>query len=163
MPSFVDGQKVDARFRGKAKYFPGTIMKDNGDGTYEIRYDDGDTEKQVKESLIRSAGGSAAAKLKSAGGSAPMEDALIGTWAVKDYHRPWHGRIFRDGEGRLRHFDSDHPSHEGCYLNVEPDGSIKFLMHKDGGQIHTGQYRQETDEIHWSDGDEYIRRGGGKP
>ena len=61
MPSFVDGQKVDARFRGKAKYFPGTIMKDNGDGTYEIRYDDDDTEKQVKESLIRSAGGNATA------------------------------------------------------------------------------------------------------
>ena len=94
------------------------------------------------------------------GGSAPMEDALIGTRAVKDYHRPWHGRIFRDGEGRLSHIDSDHPSNEGCYLNVEPDGSIKFLMHKDGGQIHTGQYRQETDDILWSDGEVYIRQGG---
>ena len=54
---FESGQKCEARFGGKNKYYGGTIVKSNGDGTYEIKYDDGDTEKRVVAALIRSSGG----------------------------------------------------------------------------------------------------------
>ena len=46
------GQRIEARFGGKLKYFPGRIVKANDDGTYEIRYDDGDTEISVAPDLI---------------------------------------------------------------------------------------------------------------
>ena len=36
--------KVEARFRGKTRYYPGKISRDNRDGTYDISYDDGDRE-----------------------------------------------------------------------------------------------------------------------
>ena len=50
--SFEVGQQVEAKFRGK-KWFKGTIMKVNDDGTYFIQYDDGDKEKRVKSKHIR--------------------------------------------------------------------------------------------------------------
>jgi hypothetical protein len=50
---FTEGSKVEVNFRGKGRYYPGKIRHDRGDGTYDIDYDDGEIEKQVKESNIR--------------------------------------------------------------------------------------------------------------
>ena len=47
-------------------------MKDNGDGTYDIRYDDGDSEENVAGSLIRGAGAA------STGGGAAVRVKLRG-------------------------------------------------------------------------------------
>ncbi len=44
---------MEARYRGREKYYPGRVSKDRGDGTYDIDYDDGEKEVRVKESLIR--------------------------------------------------------------------------------------------------------------
>src|SRR6185312_15538209 len=49
-----EGMKVEANYRGKGKYYPGRIRRDRGDGTYDIDYDDGETESRVKEEDIRS-------------------------------------------------------------------------------------------------------------
>ena len=48
--------KVEARYRGKSRYYPGKISRDNRDGTYDINYDDGEREMGVREELIRSSG-----------------------------------------------------------------------------------------------------------
>ena len=45
--------KVEARYRGKAKYYPGVISRVRLNGTYDIDYDDGEKEKGVGEELIR--------------------------------------------------------------------------------------------------------------
>jgi hypothetical protein len=45
---FNAGQKIEARFGGNHKWFPGTIEGDNGDGSYSVRYDDGDQEPSVR-------------------------------------------------------------------------------------------------------------------
>ena len=45
------GQKVEGRFGGKSKFFPGTIVRDHGDGSYHVKYDDGDEEQRV--TLVR--------------------------------------------------------------------------------------------------------------
>jgi hypothetical protein len=45
---FEVGQRIEARFGGKNKFYLGNIVKDNGDGYYEVRYDDGDVEKAVQ-------------------------------------------------------------------------------------------------------------------
>ena len=46
-------KKVEVRYRGGKRFFPGTISKVNSDGTYDIEYDDGDGESSVGASLIR--------------------------------------------------------------------------------------------------------------
>jgi hypothetical protein len=35
-----EGMKVEARFKGKARYYPGVIRRENRDGTFDIDYDD---------------------------------------------------------------------------------------------------------------------------
>ncbi|GMI52396.1 hypothetical protein ScalyP_jg10900, partial [Parmales sp. scaly parma] len=52
--SFSRGDKVEARYKGKSKYYPGKIVRDNRDGTYDVDYDDGEKEKDVKGNLIQS-------------------------------------------------------------------------------------------------------------
>jgi hypothetical protein len=45
---FNEGQKVEARYGGKHQWYGGTIAAGNDDGTYEVKYDDGDSEPRVK-------------------------------------------------------------------------------------------------------------------
>ena len=48
-----EGSKVEANYRGKGKWFPGKVKRDRGDGTFDIDYDDGESETRVDEALIR--------------------------------------------------------------------------------------------------------------
>jgi chloramphenicol 3-O-phosphotransferase len=48
------GDKVEARFRGRSKWFKGTILKAHRDGTFDVKYEDGDKETNVDAELIRS-------------------------------------------------------------------------------------------------------------
>ena len=48
-----EGDKVEARYRGRSKYYPGKIVRDRGDGTYDISYDDGESETKVVETYIK--------------------------------------------------------------------------------------------------------------
>jgi hypothetical protein len=47
------GDKVEARFGGGNKYYPGVIERVQEDGTYNIGYEDGDRETHVEEAFIR--------------------------------------------------------------------------------------------------------------
>jgi len=49
--------KVEARYRGKLKWYPGKITRVRLDGTYDIDYDDGEKETNVEAELVRSVGG----------------------------------------------------------------------------------------------------------
>ena len=51
-PKFAVGDRVEARFEGKATYYAGKITEVTG-STYSIAYDDGDRETNVAEDLIR--------------------------------------------------------------------------------------------------------------
>lgn len=46
------GLRVIARYKGGNEYFPGIIVEDNGDGTYNVQYDDGDYEDSVQKDMI---------------------------------------------------------------------------------------------------------------
>jgi hypothetical protein len=50
---FREGDRIEARYGGKERWFRGEITFARSDGTYDIRYDDGDSEKRVRSSLIR--------------------------------------------------------------------------------------------------------------
>jgi len=58
---YEQGDKVEVNFGGQGSFFPGIISKCNSDGTYDIAYDDGDTEASVAVSFIRAPGGDAGA------------------------------------------------------------------------------------------------------
>jgi len=48
-----EGSKVEGNYRGRGKWYPGKITRDRGDGTYDISYDDGESETRVEKDLIR--------------------------------------------------------------------------------------------------------------
>jgi len=52
--SFSVGASVEARYDGQEAWYPGKVAVDRGDGTYDIQYDDGDSEIRVRAELIRS-------------------------------------------------------------------------------------------------------------
>jgi hypothetical protein len=51
--------KVEADFRGRGKWYPGKIVRDRKDGTFDIDYDDGESETRVEERMIRARGAGA--------------------------------------------------------------------------------------------------------
>jgi len=52
---FEAGMQVEARYKGKKKWYKGTVMKRNDNGTYEIMYDDGDKESGVAADFVKAA------------------------------------------------------------------------------------------------------------
>ena len=52
---FEAGQQVLARYKGKRKWYGGTVLKRNDDSSYDIVYDDGDKEKGVQADFIKAA------------------------------------------------------------------------------------------------------------
>ena len=48
------GARIEAKYKGKRKYYPGKVAARSGD-TYDIDYDDGEKESGVARNLIREA------------------------------------------------------------------------------------------------------------
>jgi len=48
------GDRVEARYRGGSRMYPGKISYDHKDGTFDIDYDDGEKERNVRSDLITS-------------------------------------------------------------------------------------------------------------
>ncbi|GMF49107.1 unnamed protein product [Phytophthora fragariaefolia] len=53
---FREGDKVEAQYKGKSKFYPGVISRCRLNGTYDIDYDDGEKETGVAAELIRMLG-----------------------------------------------------------------------------------------------------------
>merc|ERR1712100_423104 len=62
-----EGDKIEARFGGRSRWFKGKITRKNSDGTFDILYNDGDRERKVKKDLIRplDGGGKSSSKSRS--------------------------------------------------------------------------------------------------
>ncbi|EQC37756.1 hypothetical protein SDRG_04783 [Saprolegnia diclina VS20] len=59
---FKEGDKIEAQYKGKSKFYPGVISRARLNGTYDIDYDDGEKETGVAAELIRAKGGSSPKK-----------------------------------------------------------------------------------------------------
>ena len=53
IPALKVGLVIEARYEGGAKFLAGKIKGVNPDGTYEVEYQNGDVEQDVKKRLIR--------------------------------------------------------------------------------------------------------------
>uniref|UniRef100_K3WN12 Tudor domain-containing protein n=1 Tax=Globisporangium ultimum (strain ATCC 200006 / CBS 805.95 / DAOM BR144) TaxID=431595 RepID=K3WN12_GLOUD len=62
---FKEGEKVEAQYKGKSKFYPGVISRCRLNGTYDIDYDDGEKETGVAAELIRAKGASSPVRTKS--------------------------------------------------------------------------------------------------
>merc|ERR1719230_1339396 len=51
------GDKIEAKYRGGSRWFSGEVVRERADGSYDVRYDDGDSESGVRAEDIRSKGG----------------------------------------------------------------------------------------------------------
>eukprot|EP00505_MAST-04D_sp_SCG-Rhode-Island_P000573 Stramenopile-MAST_4_protein_573 len=54
--SYRRGDKVEAKVAGWTKYYSGEVTRANSDGTYDIRFDDGERKSGVKKSQMKSVG-----------------------------------------------------------------------------------------------------------
>jgi hypothetical protein len=52
-PQLAVGTKIEARLKGKSRWFPGSIIATHDNETYDIEYEDGEKEKNVAKNLIR--------------------------------------------------------------------------------------------------------------
>ena len=52
---FEEGDRVQVRFEGKGEWYEGKITDARSDGTFDVLYEDGDTEERVEQRLIRRA------------------------------------------------------------------------------------------------------------
>ena len=52
----VAGAKVEAKFGGRGKFYPGTIEATNPDGTFAILFDDGDKEPKALREHVKLVG-----------------------------------------------------------------------------------------------------------
>ena len=56
---FAVGEKIEAQFMGRGTYYAGTVTAVNDDASlYSIRYDDGDTSRNVPAAQVRAPGSS---------------------------------------------------------------------------------------------------------
>ena len=97
-----EGAKVEGNYKGKGKWYPGKITRDRRDGTFDIAYDDGESESRVDELLIRLSGVSSAQMSSSSGRDggieARAEDFREGSKVEADYRgkgKYYSGRITR--------------------------------------------------------------------
>ena len=50
---YAVGTRVECKYKGKGKYYPGVIVKVHEDGTFDIDEDDGEKEYKVRKDLVR--------------------------------------------------------------------------------------------------------------
>ena len=90
------GDKVEARYRGREKYYPGKITRDRGDGTYDISYDNGERKTRVEERLIKKKRSSS--RNRSRSGSPSRSSMRVGTRVEAKYRgksKSYPGKISR--------------------------------------------------------------------
>ena len=74
-----EGDKIEADYRGRGKFYKGKISRDRGDDTYDIDYDDGERETRVSKRLIRKQRGSSRSRSRSRSRSPSRGRMRVGT------------------------------------------------------------------------------------
>ena len=142
--SFRPGDKIEARYRGGSKWYPGVISRKNlRDGSYAIEYDDGESELRVAPDLIRKKGGGMARDdpFDSETDAAPKSfrpgDKIEARYrgGSKWYPGVISRKNLRDGSYAIEYDDGE------SELRVAPD----LIRKKGGGMAHDDPFDSETD------------------
>eukprot|EP00903_Cladosiphon_okamuranus_P006300 g6178.t1 len=101
-----EGMKVEARYKGRGRYYPGRITRVHRDGTCDIDYDDGERERMVEPSLVKAVGGSSDKRA----GDGLLEEGMKVEARYKGRSRYYPGRItrvHRDGTCDINYDDGE--------------------------------------------------------
>ena len=126
-----EGDEVEADYRGRGKFYAGKITRDRRDGTYDVRYDDGDAETRVAARLIRRKGQARA-----------RDEGQDARW-----------RAGQRCEGRFRGGERWHAAE---VRRVHSDGSLD-LRYDDGDEEREVQRRKYRNRWRQSDSEKYRR------
>ena len=127
MSAFANGEDVEARCKGSKKHYAGKIFMDNGDGTYDVKFDDGDRDRAVPQASIKKAGAAEKAEKSRFGGRSDEEAPVklrMGDKVearCKGSKKHYAGKIFmdnRDGTYDVKFDDGDRD-------RAVPEASIK--------------------------------------
>ncbi|ETP53031.1 hypothetical protein F442_02032 [Phytophthora nicotianae P10297] len=117
--NFTVGDKVNARYKGGLKSFPGKIIKVRMDGTYDIEYDDGDTEQRVKKSAIEIIPGSKPKKIHS-----DKDDIFGDSDSEGDTKKKKKGAVIKVGDAVEANFRKKGKFHKGRIVRVRSDDTF---------------------------------------
>lgn len=124
---FVVGEKVEARFGGRSRWFKATVDAKNRDGTYDLLYADGDEERRVAKELIRTVDGGTG---KRQGSRSPGRRVMSG--AGTDSEADPVGRtMLRKGDEIEARFKRGSKYYPGVISAVNRDGTYD-IRYKDG-------------------------------
>ncbi|CAM9512868.1 unnamed protein product, partial [Phaeothamnion confervicola] len=136
-PAFRACDEIEARYRGRSQWLRGVVRRTNGDGTYDIRYEDGENELSVDPALVRA---QAAAEGRDAGsrrgdGRDDMDtEAAVAAGDAVEANFKGKGRWFkgvvkaknREGTFHVRYDDGDEER------SVEPH-HVRRVGRREGG------------------------------
>jgi len=155
---FSVGTRVEGRYKGKAKYYPGTIVRTRLDGSYDVQYDDGEKEIRVSRNLIRVSGGESRAYTSpSRRGGGSKSPRAAGS-------SPGEGVVIREGdtveakfEGRGRYLPAriTRDRGDGTYDLEYSDGRREYLVMNDNIRVGVGSISRSTSFV----GGSIVRTG----
>ncbi|CBJ33221.1 calmodulin-like myosin-light chain [Ectocarpus siliculosus] len=102
-----EGMKVEAKYKGRSRYYPGRISRVHRDGSCDIDYDDGEKERLVDPSLVRAL---ESGKGERTGGRDRLEEGMKVEAKYKGRSRYYPGRIsriHRDGSCDIDYDDGE--------------------------------------------------------
>ncbi|CAM9385942.1 unnamed protein product, partial [Sphacelaria rigidula] len=109
---FEEGMKIEARYKGRSRYYPGTVVRVHRDGSCDVDYDDGEQERMVDPSLIKKVAierGAATSSRRSSGVESLLEgDAIDARHRGRSKYYPGRvARVHRDGTFDIVYDDGD--------------------------------------------------------
>ena len=153
---FNVGDEVEADYAGAGSYFPGTISKVNGDGTYDVAYDDGDSEQAVERRSIRLLSSAAAAAAGAAAAAAGPETAAslfsVGDMVEADYGGE--GTYF---PGKISHVNAD-GTYDVAYDDGDSENAVPQELIRRVGQPDAAAEASNFDDA--DDDDDSQQQGG---
>jgi hypothetical protein len=150
----LEGDRVEGNYRGKGKWFPGKITRDRGDHTFDIAYDDGESETRVDELLIRLIGGGGGGRDRDSG---RIEEGSKVEGNYRGKGKWYAGTVTRDRGDHT--FDISYDDGES-ETRVDVDCVRLFSKARDD---HEYSDNRETKTVHFRVGDAVLYRlSGGK-
>ena len=111
---FSVGEKVSAKCKGSVRHYPGKIFKRNDDGSFDIKFDDGDRDKAVPKRYIKPSESKSPRRERDRGSTSEDEGGFAVGEKVsakcKGSVRHYPGKIFKkndDGSFDIKFDDGD--------------------------------------------------------
>jgi hypothetical protein len=128
LQTFHIGDRIEATYKGGSKYYSGRITQVNRDGTYSIRYDDGDKDNHVNSKAIRSTAGTFA---PSSTPAQPLQQLSPPTFQIGDRIETTHKARWTSYIGASFHLRSRY--YAGTITRVNTGGTYS-IQYDDGDQ-----------------------------